>query len=130
MSLRYKQLIDPINNIWKWVEATESKSMAPVKHGRVGSPVKAKAVFHPNMCVQIPGHHPMSTESIRTTEYTGVCFNTCVAAGSKPWRAQIQVNGKNKNLGSYFTDREAALAYDREAIKLGRKTNILKPLKK
>lgn len=45
--------------------------------------------------------------------------------------AQITINGKNTNLGTRKTAREAAILYDIAAIKQGKydKLNILKALK-
>lgn len=41
-----------------------------------------------------------------------------VAAGLKPWRAAIQYQGKEKHLGFFATELEAAAAYNAEASKL------------
>lgn len=45
--------------------------------------------------------------------YRGVSINR---QGKKKWRAQITENGVVHYLGSFLTEAEAALAYDREAI--------------
>ena len=45
---------------------------------------------------------------------------------SQMWHARIVIDGKNKSLG-YFAagdQVEAAMAYDAEALKIGRKTNF------
>lgn len=46
-----------------------------------------------------------------TSKYKGVC------KFKDNWRAQIRINGKRKWLGDYRTQIEAALAYDKAAIK-------------
>jgi hypothetical protein len=43
-----------------------------------------------------------------------------VSANGKRWFAQIYYDGKNRNLGSFDTKQEAALAYDREARQCGK----------
>ena len=49
-----------------------------------------------------------------TTQYRGVLFHKDRPdkVRSKPWQARIRVNGKQKSLGYYATDIEAARAYD------------------
>ena len=43
---------------------------------------------------------------------------------SKPWQAQITIDGKKKYLGSYATEEEAARAYDAEGARLGHELNF------
>lgn len=50
--------------------------------------------------------------SKNTSGYRGVCKGK----GSK-WFAQIQINGRHHHLGTHPTKEDAALAYDRAAIK-------------
>ena len=40
------------------------------------------------------------------------------------WRAQIRVRDTIENVGTYHTQKEAALAYDRRARQIGRGTNL------
>ena len=42
------------------------------------------------------------------------------------WQAKIRVGGKYENLGTYRTQKEAALAFDRRARQVGRGTNFRK----
>ncbi len=58
----------------------------------------------------------------KTSEYKGVHWNT----NSRKWCARIIISGNSKSLGQYKFERDAAIAYDKEAAKLGRETNILK----
>ena len=43
---------------------------------------------------------------------------------TKPWRAQITIDGKMQYLGSYATEEEAARAYDAEGARLGQELNF------
>lgn len=52
---------------------------------------------------------------VRVSQYRGV-----VSRKSDKWGAQISVEGKQKWLGTYATEIEAAVAYDRAALKLSR----------
>lgn len=51
----------------------------------------------------------------RTSSYKGVHKSNRPEYTKKPWIAQIQVNGKKKNLGYYTTELEAAEAYNKAA---------------
>ena len=46
-----------------------------------------------------------------TSSFRGVCLDE----KDGRWRAQIRVDGKKRRLGSFSTERAAALAYDRAA---------------
>lgn len=50
----------------------------------------------------------------KTAKFKGVCITSRRHTPS-PWRATITVNGRQKSLGNYKTQDEAALAYDAAA---------------
>lgn len=60
----------------------------------------------------------------KTSQYLGVHWSK----QKEMWRTQIAFNGKNHIIGYFAVDRErvAAMAYDKKAIELGKKTNFLK----
>jgi hypothetical protein len=61
---------------------------------------------------------PLEWQTNYASIYVGVHRNK----GS--WMARIKVHGKYENLGTYRTQKEAALAFDRRARLLGRGTNF------
>ena len=61
---------------------------------------------------------PLEQQSTYASIYVGVYKN----GGS--WLARIRVNNKSENLGTFVTQREAALARDERARQLGRGTNL------
>ena len=61
---------------------------------------------------------PLEQQSTYDSIYVGV-----YKSGGN-WRAQIKVNKKKEYLGTFVTQREAALAYDRRARELGKGTNF------
>lgn len=71
------------------------------------------------------GKGPLKRSARKESQFIGVFFR---AGCRNCWQAAMTIKGKFVNLGFYAEDKDAALAYDREAIKLGRPTNILKPI--
>jgi hypothetical protein len=61
---------------------------------------------------------PLEWQTTYASIYVGVHKD-----GGK-WRARIKVDGKWESPGTYVTQKEAALAYDRRARLLGRGTNF------
>ena len=57
-----------------------------------------------------------------SSNYRGVYRNQ--RSESKPWQVQIRIDGKDKYLGTYATEEEAARAYDAEGARLGRELNF------
>ena len=51
-----------------------------------------------------------SKDSISTSKYTGVSFET----SCNKWRAEIRINGKNKFLGRFTNEDDASKAYQKE----------------
>ena len=89
----------------------------PKKRGRpVGSKNKPKGASAPKA---------VATE-IKLSNYRGVYRNKM----NKKWIAKITVRGKDKYLGSFHDDKDAALAYDRAVIArtLNRTLNFPPPL--
>ena len=56
----------------------------------------------------------------RPSKYVGVSW--CRQA--KKWRPQIKIDGKEKNLGLYHDEKEAARIYDEQAALLGKPVNF------
>ena len=57
-------------------------------------------------------------KSNRTSEYKGVSLVVNRDGSLQCWRARIHIYGKTRNIGSFPTERKAARAYDREAVRL------------
>ena len=56
-----------------------------------------------------------------SSKYRGVYRNK---GKSKPWKAEIRIDGKMKYLGYHATEEEAARAYDAEGARVGRELNF------
>jgi hypothetical protein len=64
------------------------------------------------ICSRTENARAFQKKRIGTSTYRGVSF--CRPTGR--WRAQITVNKKSINLGRYFSDADAALAYNTAAL--------------
>lgn len=53
-----------------------------------------------------------------SSQFIGVSLFLAAAPGAKPWTAQIQIDGKKKHLGYFYTEQEAALAFNVAALAL------------
>ena len=67
---------------------------------------------------------PKSKRKRRSNSKTGY-IGVRITDGGDKYQARITVNGKEKGIGSYGTAVQAAKAYDKEAIKLGRPLSAL-----
>ena len=56
----------------------------------------------------------------RPSKYVGVSWEE----RRKKWQAKIRIDGKNKSLGLYHDEKEAARIYDEQAALLGRPVNF------
>jgi RNA polymerase sigma factor (sigma-70 family) len=72
----------------------------------------------------VPGQ-PRATVGDPGRRFSGVYRNR--SRKKDQWRAMIFVDGKLRQVGYFATDEEAALAYDREARRLGRPVNFPGP---
>ena len=61
-----------------------------------------------------------SSSSPRRSKYVGVSW----FKRDKKWKADIRINGKNKNLGLYHDEKEAARIFDEQAALLGKPVNF------
>ena len=66
--------------------------------------------------------HRKGKRKASSSKYRGVSLNK--RNKSKPWQAQITIDGKSKYLGSYATEEEAARAHDAEGARLGHELNF------
>lgn len=55
-------------------------------------------------------------------KYWGVCYDK--KGRRKPYKAQITINGRAKHIDYFSFPEAAAIAYDKEAIKLMRETGL------
>ena len=56
----------------------------------------------------------------RPSKYVGVTWDK----KNKKWKGQIEIDGKDKYLGLYHDEKEAARIYDEEAALLGKPVNF------
>lgn len=54
----------------------------------------------------------------KTSKYKGVNFIKDQRSHNKPWRAEIRLNRKGIVIGTFKTEKEAALAYNKKALEL------------
>ena len=66
--------------------------------------------------------HRTDKRKASSSKYRGVSKHK--GSKSKPWRAQIKIDGKDKHLGYHATEEEAARAHDAEGARHGRELNF------
>ena len=62
--------------------------------------------------------------SNNTVGYRGIQKRVMIG-GKHSFRAQIMIGGKHKQIGTYATAKEAAIAYDRASLKASRSKSLL-----
>ena len=60
--------------------------------------------------------------SISSSKYRGVSLDK--GRKSKPWKAEIRIDGKRLYLGYHATEEEAARAHDAEGARVGQELNF------
>lgn len=60
------------------------------------------------VCTQTENNRNTSAQRNSTSKYRGVCWDN----GRKMWLAQIKTGGKNKYLGHFENEKDAAIAYN------------------
>ena len=65
-------------------------------------------------------HHPLASSSLSSpsirSKFVGVTWDT----RDKKWKAYIRIDGKNKYLGYFHDEKEAACKYDEQAVLLNK----------
>jgi hypothetical protein len=56
-------------------------------------------------------------KSIDKTKTSSKYFGVSYDKSKKKWVSYIKINGKNKKIGCFFTEKEAKIAYDNELLK-------------
>lgn len=88
----------------------EAARMYDTEASKLGRPVNFPA----------EGTYQKQASKAAASAFLGVCWHK----PAKRWTAGITVNGRNKHLGYFPNEEEAARAYDYEAGPLGRKANF------
>lgn len=59
--------------------------------------------------------HNQKAQSGKKSKYKGVCSTSAGSNSIRPWRAYIKISGTRLWLGTYYTEKDAADAYDAAA---------------
>ena len=87
-----------------------------------GALKKKKTVTKAKQKKEQDHHHASSSSSSPSirSKFVGVSWNK----EKKKWKAQINIDGKNKNLGSFDDEKEAACKYDEQAALFNKPVNF------
>ena len=85
-----------------------------------GIPQDSIAIYQAQDHGPAPRRPGPPTMKVFTSKYIGVYW----AKNNKKWKAGVRVEGKNKHLGYFECEEEAARKYDSVAVFFGRQTNF------